>query len=136
MSPAGQRFQPEDSRRAIRRIDQTPIADCRSRAFCIAVWVFMMKNAKRGPQPVALRSGDFWKEALRRESLSARRIRCRVGLKPDGKLGAVYLADHRCDFDFPEARVDMKQRQPVVFAARGVFRRGRAAAAESDFGGS
>jgi hypothetical protein len=136
VSPAGQRFQPENSRRAIRRIDQTPIADCRSRAFCVAVWVFMIRNAKRGPQPVALRSGDFWKEALRRESLSARRIRCRVCLKPDGKLGAVYLADDRCDFDFPEARIDVKQRQSLVLAARGVFRRGRAIAFESDAGGT
>ena len=136
MSPAGQRFQPENSRRAIRRIDQTPSADCRSRAFCIAVWVFMMRDAKRGPQPVALRSGDFWEEALRRESLSVSKIRCRVGLKADGKLGAVYLADDRCDFDFPEARVDVKQRQSLVLAARRVFRRGRAAAAESDSGGT
>ena len=54
--------QPENSRRAIRRIDQTPSADCRCRAFCIAVCVFMMRNAKRGPQPVALRSGDFWEK--------------------------------------------------------------------------
>jgi len=45
-------------------VDQTPIADCRSRAFCIEVWVLMMAETliRLGELSsfAALRSGDVW----------------------------------------------------------------------------
>ena len=45
-------------------VDQTPIADCRSRAFCIEVWVLMMAETLNRLGELssfaALRSGDVW----------------------------------------------------------------------------
>jgi hypothetical protein len=47
-------------------VDQTPIADCRSRAFCIEVLVLMMAEtlSRLGglSSLAALRSGDFWEK--------------------------------------------------------------------------